>query len=89
MNDFDWMGHYLPLERDSSIPDIEEFNWHNREMREPFHHTVEAIRRYSKTRQPLKKWQIRQIVDNNDFDNFYDFVRLIEKAHGITEEEWR
>jgi hypothetical protein len=83
--DLDWTGYYIPLEKDSSMPNMDEINWYNEEMREPFAHVVEAIRKHSYVREPLAKWQINQIVKNNDFDNFYDFVKLIEKAHGIIE----
>jgi hypothetical protein len=87
--DLDWTGYYIPSEKDSSVPSIDELNFYNTDMREPFTHIVEAIRKHSNVREPLKKWQINQIVKNNNFDNFYDFVRLIEKAHGIEDEEWK
>ena len=83
--DLDWTGYYIPFEKDSSMPSIDEVNFYNQEMREPFANVVEAIRHSSKRREPLAKWQIKQIVEKNDFDNFYEFVRLIEKAHGIVE----
>jgi hypothetical protein len=83
----EWTGYYIPFEKDSSIPNMEEFNWYNQEMRDPFHGVVEEIRRstHKRERKPLEKWQVNQIVKNNDFDNFYDFVKLIEKEHGIVE----
>lgn len=83
--DFEWTGYYIPLEKDSSMPSMDEVNFYNEEMRQPFANVVEAIRQCSKVREPLSKWQIKQIVEKNEFDNFYEFVRLIEKAHGIVE----
>ncbi len=87
MNNRDWTGHWIQVEPDSSIPSIDELNWHNEDMREPFRKIVSSLRYCTETQDPLTKDQIDKIYTQTD--NLYEFVRLIEKAHNIKGKRWK